>query len=240
MTLFVGTSGWAYAEWKPDFYPQEVPRSKFLSHYATRLTACEINATFYRLQKGSTVVQWAQATPESFRFAAKSHRRITHARSIAPDPEQRGFVDAFVESLGPFGPRLGAVLLQFPPYRSRDDQSLRALIQALPPGMRFACEFRHPSWDAPEVGETIAELGGTVCISDTQGGPPETLPDGPLGYVRLRTDRYSPEARTAWMDLLTKEATERDVYAFAKHEGISASDEFGGIGLAVWLRANAT
>jgi uncharacterized protein YecE (DUF72 family) len=235
MTLYVGTSGWAYKEWKPGFYPEGTPQAKFLEHYSTVLSACEINATFYRLQKQETIARWGAAVPESFRFSAKAHRRLTHGRQIAPDAEQRGFLDTFLGSVAILGPRLGAVLFQFPPYRHRDDAAFGALLQALPAGTPYAFEFRHESWVAPEIYERIAGAGGTVCVSETEGVTPPSLPPGPIGYVRLRTDRYSEEARAAWRDLLLSEGAERDCFAFAKHEGIPADDPYGGIGLASWL-----
>jgi uncharacterized protein YecE (DUF72 family) len=235
VSLYVGTSGWAYKEWKPGFYPEGLPQASFLQHYATQLTACEINATFYRLQSESTFTRWAAGTPESFRFAAKAHRRLTHSRQIAPDGEQRGFLDTFLKSLSVFGPRLGVVLFQFPPYRSRDDDAFGRLLEALPAGVRYAFEFRHDSWDVPDVYDRIADFSGTVCMSDSTGSSPVALPPGPFAYVRLRTDRYDDASRSAWKDLLLAEAQDRDVFAFAKHEGIPTDDPYGGIGLAVWL-----
>jgi uncharacterized protein YecE (DUF72 family) len=235
MTLYVGTSGWAYKEWKPDFYPQDLPQARFLEHYGSVLRACEINATFYRLQEPGTFARWAAQTPESFRFATKAHRRLTHGKSIAPDSEGRSFLQTFLQSVGTLGPRLGVVLFQFPPFRARDDDALEGLLKSLPAGTSYAFEFRHESWSAPEIAAHIAAAGGTVCLSETTGAAPETLPDGPIAYVRLRAERYSPEARAAWLELLEHEAEERNVFAFTKHEGIPAGDPFGGVGLAEWL-----
>jgi uncharacterized protein YecE (DUF72 family) len=235
MALYIGTSGWGYREWKPAFYPRGLPQARFLEHYGRSLNACEINATFYRMQSDATMLRWSSATPESFRFATKAHRRITHGRSMAPDSEGRSFLDTFLKSVSILGPRLGVVLFQFPPNRSRDDAALTALLEALPPGTSNAFEFRHESWNDPEVEELIAAAGGTVCISDTAGAVPTVLPAGPLGYVRLRTERYTDETRAAWWDLLEREASRRNVFAFAKHEGIPAEDPYGGMGLAQWL-----
>ena len=230
----MGTSGWAYREWKPDFYPQDLPQRRFLEFYSTRLSACEINATFYRLQSPATFSKWTALTTEPFRFVTKAHRRITHSRRIPTDP-WRGFVDRFVSSLAPLGPRLGAVLFQFPPSRARDDALLRALLGAVAPQMPCAVEFRHESWRGREVEALVASLGATVCISDTTGVPPDDLPPGPIGYVRLRAERYSEDQRRAWADLLSAQAGTRDVYAFAKHEGAPPGDPYAGVGLAEWL-----
>jgi uncharacterized protein YecE (DUF72 family) len=235
MTLFVGTSGWAYKEWRGGFYPEGLPQTRFLDHYGHTLSACEINATFYRLHSEATFGKWAESTPESFRFAAKAHRHLTHGKEIAPDSEGRRFLDAFLQSLEALGPRLGCVLFPFPPYRRRDDGSLGGLLEWLPQGLGYACEFRHDSWGSDEIQERIAAAGGTVCISDTTGAVPDRLPPGPLAYVRLRSARYSADARAGWLALLEREAKSRDVYAFAKHEGAPPGDPLAGVGLAQWL-----
>jgi uncharacterized protein YecE (DUF72 family) len=239
VTLHVGTSGWAYKEWKPAFYPDGLPQDRFLAHYASVLGACEINATHYRLQSESAVARWAEATPPGFRFAAKAHRRLTHTRALPPAEGGDVFLERFLESLIPLGDRLGAVLLQFPPTRQRDDGVLSDLLSCLPRGLPVALEFRHDSWDDPDVGDRVAAHGGTLCVSDRQGAVLERLPDGPLAYVRLRGDAYTPESRAAWLDLLQREASERPVYVFAKHEGVPAGDPFAGVGLAQWLAESA-
>jgi uncharacterized protein YecE (DUF72 family) len=239
MTLFVGTSGWAYREWKPDFYPADVPQKEWLRFYSSTLGACEINATFYRLQSTETMERWRDETSDAFLFSLKMHRRITHSRSLAPDEGGRDLLKAFFDHAARLGPKLGVVLLQFPPHRRRDDAALDALADALPSDRRYAFEFRNDTWDDDEVRERIAAAGGTVCLSNTDGVAPASLPPGPLAYVRLRTEEYSDEQRTRWKELLVAEGGRRDVFAFAKHEGIPAGNPFGGVGLAAWLAAAA-
>lgn len=235
MSLHVGTSGWAYREWKPAFYPPDLPQDRFLSHYAERLTACEVNATFYRLQSESAVTRWAEATPPGFRFAAKAHRRLTHTRALPPHEGGDAFLERFLDSLTGLGARLGAVLLQFPASRPRDDGALDDLLGCLPAGLPVALEFRHDSWGAAAVEERVAAHGGTICISETDGAVLSRLPAGPLAYVRLRADAYGDDARRGWRDLLEREAADRPVFAFAKHEGVPAGDPHAGVGLAEWL-----
>ncbi|MGD9573143.1 MAG: DUF72 domain-containing protein [Thermoleophilia bacterium] len=235
MSLHVGTSGWAYKEWRPAFYPDGLSQARFLSHYAARLTACEINATHYRLQSESAVANWAAQTPPGFLFAAKAHRRLTHTRVLPPHGGGDEFLARFLDSLVPLGDRLGAVLLQFPPARERDDGVLADLLSCLPPGLPAALEFRHESWAAPAVEERIAAAGCTICISETTGAVLPRLPEGPLAYVRLRANGYDDAARFGWRDLLEREAEARPVFAFAKHEGVPAGDPHVGVGLAEWL-----
>ena len=235
MALYVGTSGWAYREWRPGFYPRGVPQSRWLEHYAHRLSACEINATFYQLQSGATFSRWASLVPASFRFAAKAHRRLTHSRQTMPDAAQRRFLEDFFRPLSTLGTRLGPVLFQFPARYRRDDESFVRLLEALPQGLLYALEFRNDSWNDASVAARAAAAGGTLCLSDSTGEPPEALPPGPIAYVRLRFDSYSDAACARWKHLLHREAESRDVYAFAKHEGVAAGDPHAGVGLAEWL-----
>lgn len=236
MTLYVGTSGWAYKEWKPDFYPEGLPQTKWLEHYTRTLSACEINATFYRMPTEPAVRKWAAAAPEGFLFTAKAYRGLTYVKSIAPDERRRTLLGDYVAALEPLSGRLGAVLLQFPAFRERDDDGLDALLDAVPPAVPFAIELRHESWGDDAVRARIAAAGATTCVSDTTGEVPAALPPGPIAYVRLRREEYSPEARAAWAALLAREAESRPVFAFAKHKtGLPASSPYGGIGLAAWL-----
>jgi uncharacterized protein YecE (DUF72 family) len=235
MPLYVGTSGWAYPEWRPHLYPAGVARRRFLEHYSSLLSACEINATFYRAQSIETLSRWAEATPPAFRFAVKAHRRLTHGRARTLDPRWQETLAAWFASLEPLGDHLGPVLLQWPAHRARDDRLLDAALDALPDGLPAAFDFRHPSWDEPEVDSRLARRGATRCLSEWEGAVPVSLPPGPIAYVRLRGDRYRRPARAAWRALLRREAAGRDVYAFAKHEGAPADDPFAGVGLALWL-----
>src|SRR5919108_490503 len=245
MALYVGTSGWSYPEWRatknkpsrPAFYPEGLPPSRFLGHYAEVLSACEINATFYRVQTRRTVAAWADSTPPRFRFAAKAHRVPTPSASVAP----RGFVHTFLtdylDSLTALQSRLGAVFLQFPPHRSRDDAGVFELLTVLGKSVPFAAEFRHDSWNVPEVGDALAALGGTLCVSDMGGAVPAAMPPGRIAYLRLRADRYGPEARGEWRDLVMAEALRREVFVFTKHRAVAPRDPRGGLGLALWLQA---
>ena len=253
--LYVGTSGWAYKEWraqpggegrqgKPGFYPLGTPQAKFLQHYATQLPACEVNATFYRTPPPSTVAKWSAATPEGFRFAFKAHRALTYSKQLAPTKERTEFLQDIFRALGGTGPRFGCLLLQTGPHLERDDEALQRFLNAMPSGAPFAFDFRNPTWDCPEMEEAVAAAGGTVCLTHRESPPsgapaPDRLPPGPVAYVRLRAPSYSGEERAAWAKLLAREARRRPVFSFVKHEGAPAGDPEAGVGLAVWLKENA-
>jgi uncharacterized protein YecE (DUF72 family) len=235
MTLYVGTSGWAYREWKGIFYPDDLPQKRYLEYYGSVLSACEINATFYRRQEPTTFDRWAAATPESFRFATKAHRGLTHSRVAPASEDQVSFFNDFLNGVGRLGPKLGAVLFQFPPSRKKDEGWLEELLGVLKDRVPFALEFRDESWEESAIADLVAGAGGTVCLGHVEGPAPDKLAPGPLAYVRMREERYEPDQRKAWADLLAREAATRPVFAFTKHEGSPVVDPYGGVGLAQWL-----
>jgi uncharacterized protein YecE (DUF72 family) len=83
MTLYVGTSGYSYKEWKGSFYPEKISANEMLSYYASRLPAVELNNSYYRLPERSTFETWRRQTPENFRFSVKAPRSITLYRKIS-------------------------------------------------------------------------------------------------------------------------------------------------------------
>ena len=82
MEVYIGTSGWAYKTWQPDFFPPKLPQKQFLRYYATRLNAVEVNYTFHHLLSERTIANWLAETPESFRFVLKAHQSITHVKRL--------------------------------------------------------------------------------------------------------------------------------------------------------------
>src|SRR6202142_621047 len=139
--IFVGTSGWAYPSWKPDFYPAKLAQTKFLPHYATRLNGVEVNFTFRQLLKESTAQKWIAATPETFRFGIKAHQVITHIKRLKETGE---FLPRFLATIEPLANagRLGPVLFQLPPNMKADRTVLSDFLAILPRGLRAAFEFR--------------------------------------------------------------------------------------------------
>ena len=71
--LFVGTSGWAYPSWKPDFYPAKLAQKKFLGHYSTQLNTVEVNFTFRQLVKETHDPELDSGNPRCT-FASESKR----------------------------------------------------------------------------------------------------------------------------------------------------------------------
>ena len=232
MGLFVGTSGWAYPAWKPEFYPSDLPQKRFLSHYATKLSAVEVNATYHRRQEAATLKNWAESVPEGFRFVVKGHRAIT-PRAASPE-----LLQDFVSNMKELGHQLAAIFFQFPLKREGNEEGFEKFLSDLDGSVPVAFDLKHPSWHTPDIADRVAAAGGTLCHSDREGKAPETLPAGPIGYVRLRGGTYSSKERARWKALLESEAAERDVFAFVKHDE-GPGDGFTGVGLARWLVESA-
>jgi uncharacterized protein YecE (DUF72 family) len=218
-TLYVGTSGFAFPEWKGVFYPPGTKDREMLAYYATRFGSVEINYTFRRDPTPKSVDAWAAAAPEDFRFVLKANQRITHYRRLT-DPEP---ALAFLDAVSPLGERLGPILFQCPPQMKREPGRVEAFVDALPADRRYAFEFRHPSWD--EEAEPLAARGAAWVISDTdeQPWPGGDLPDGPFHYLRLRRAEYGDDGIAEWgKRIRTVLDRGTDVFCFVKHEDDAA------------------
>ena len=216
--LFAGTSGFAYPQWKPAFYPKDVPAKRFLEHYATRLNSVEINYTFRRLPSASTLANWTALTPPGFSFAVKAHERITHFLRLKNAEE---FTGAFFQAVEPLlaAGRLGPVLFQLPPQLRCDLQLLGDFLAILPRTVRISFEFRHASWLNDDVYGLLEKHGVCLCLAESEKlAIPQVLTAG-FVYFRLRKPDYTPADRSAIAasvrDLLGKG---KDVYVYFKHD----------------------
>ncbi|GAC1414763.1 MAG: DUF72 domain-containing protein [Actinomycetota bacterium] len=237
--IVVGTSGWQYDEWKPVLY-QGVPKTRWLEHFATRFSACEVNNTFYRLPKPEIFSTWRARTPDEFVFAIKASRYITHDRRLSGAGEA---VTALIERASGLGPKLGPILYQCPPSLKRDDGLLKAFVDLLPPYPKSTMEFRHESWLDDEVSRMLAEHNVARCITDSA----HVEATASFAYFRLHGgpdySQYSPEESAAWamqIARLTAEGAEsiyvffdNDVQGNAVRDADSLRDRCEGLGLNV-------
>jgi uncharacterized protein YecE (DUF72 family) len=215
--LYSGTSGFAYPSWKPDFYPSEVKAKQFLSYYASRLNAVEINYTFRRLPSAETLENWVTATPSHFVFALKAHMRITHIQKL----KKAEFTGIFFKAIDPLrtAGRLGPVLFQLPPAFKCDAALLSEFLSELPDGIRFAFEFRNPSWLTDPVYELLKQRGVSLCLAESEKLVIPEVITADFVYSRLRKDDYSMEDRqeiAGRVEALLGQG--RDSYVFFKHE----------------------
>lgn len=216
MLLHLGTSGFSYKEWKGSFYPEDLPQKQYLSYYAGRFPAVEINNTFYRMPAPSMLEGWTAQVPEGFRFVLKAPQRITHQKKLVDAGEE---VTRLVEVSTSLGPHLGPILFQLPPYLRRDDAKLTAFLETIPAGTSFAFEFRHESWRDAAVEGILGRRNAAVCIAETDEEQTEELEDGPAdwGYLRLRRTEYENDALSRWADRIAARNW-REAWLFFKHE----------------------
>jgi uncharacterized protein YecE (DUF72 family) len=213
--LLAGTSGWSYDEWKGPFYPEDLSSRDMLRFYAGRLPAVEVNNTFYRMPKPSVLEGWASQVPESFRFALKASRRITHIKRLKEVDDETNYL---VDVLGSLGSRLGAVLFQLPPNLKLDLGRLERFLDLLAGRVPAAFEFRHPSWREDGVLALLRARGAALCAADQDDEPvPDPVATAVFAYVRLRREAYSPGDLAEWVARLRALAV-RDAYVFFKHE----------------------
>jgi uncharacterized protein YecE (DUF72 family) len=185
----VGSSGFSYPTWKPDFYPAGTPQREFLRFYAERLNSVELNTTGYRLPEEEQFRRWAEETPDGFRFAVKM-----------PHPNR---LRAFTERARILGEKLGPVRIVV--QQARDDVFLARLLDSLDPALQWALDLRHESWAGAKTGRAV--------VVNALGG------DAPFRYLRLREPPYDDPELREWANRVRPLLADGiEVYAYFKHE----------------------
>jgi uncharacterized protein YecE (DUF72 family) len=201
-TLYAGSSGFSYPTWKGGFYPAGARTEEFLRLYSERLPSVELNTTFYRLPAEDQFERWAEQTPKTFRFA------LTMTRGATSFGRVQG-VEAFAQTAGVLGDRLGPVRIKVP--QARDDGFLRLLLDSLSPALRWALDFRHESWSEADVQPFLDERA--VARVGTLGDAV------PFSYLRLREPPYGESDLVALVEQVRPALEQgRDVYCYFRHE----------------------
>jgi uncharacterized protein YecE (DUF72 family) len=192
--LYVGTSGWSYPSWRPDFYPAGTKPEHFLRYYAQRFATVELNTTGYRLPREELFERWAERTPAGFLFAPKlnAHRRSDFG--------------TFAERVSLLGERLGPIRVLV--SAARDEGLLILVLGSFDPSVSLAFDFRHESWDGIE-----ADLPpNAVRVGSLEG-------DAQFRYLRLREPPYSDDDLAAWAQRLRPLLVGGlRVYCYVRHE----------------------
>jgi uncharacterized protein YecE (DUF72 family) len=242
-----GIGGWTFEPWRGVFYPDGLRQADELAYAASKLTAIEINGTYYSSFKPDSWAKWRAATPDGFRFAVKASRFCTNRKVLADGAESMGkFLN---QGLSELGDRLGPILWQFANTKKFDEADLEGFLKLLPAkqdGLPLAhvLEVRHPSFVDPAFVALARRYGATICLADHATYP--MIPDvtGDLVYARLQTGSddeptaYKPADLDLWVDRFRTYAEggapadlapaapgtaapvkPRDVYAFVIHEG---------------------
>jgi uncharacterized protein YecE (DUF72 family) len=181
--IHIGAQSFVPKDWVGSFYPPSLSPRDFLTFYAQIFDTIELNTTFYAIPTPDRVKDWASRTPASFCFTAKLPRLITHRRRLVePEPE----LSRFVAVMRRFGPKLGPLLIQLPPSFTRDAEGdLRDFVAGLPSGARYVVEFRHPSWQHPEVADLLGRHDVGWCMNDWQDLEGLRVATTDIAYLRL-------------------------------------------------------
>ena len=214
MQLFAGTSGFSYKEWCGEFYPPKLPAREMLAHYAQRLPTVEINNTFYRLPTAALLEGWRSQVPESFTFAVKTPRRISHVKRLKDCGDDFRLLLKTLEALEPC---LGPLLVQLPPFFKCDRDVLAAFVAELPAGCRAAFEFRLDSWFVPVVYVLLASRNLAVVQSEEAAGFTPAPWTADWAYLRLRKVDYTDADLDTWLSRL-RTAALKSAHVYFKHE----------------------
>jgi len=243
----VGIGGWTFEPWRGVFYPAGLKQADELAYAASRLTAIEINGTYYSSFKPDSWAKWRASTPDGFKFAVKASRFCTNRKVLADGAESmQRFLN---QGLSELGDRLGPILWQFANTKKFDAADFEGFLKLLPAKqdglpLTHVLEVRHASFLDPAFIALVRQYGASVCLADHFTYP--MIPDvtGDTVYARLQTGSdeietaYSPADLDLWAGRLKTYAaggrpgdltaadpgsdapkTPRDVYAFFIHEG---------------------
>ncbi|MFW5870485.1 MAG: DUF72 domain-containing protein [Candidatus Sumerlaeota bacterium] len=217
--LFIGCSGYQYGHWKGCFYPDDLPKGKWLDYYQDHFDTVEINNSFYQLPDKKTFDSWREQAAEKFTFTLKFSRYGTHMKKLK-DPEEP--IEKFLDHATHLGSHIGAILVQLPPNWNSNPERLDGFLSAAPDRHRWAVEFRDESWLNEENFEILERYNAALCIHDI-------IPDHPRrqtadwSYWRFHGDppgeSYSHQHLSARADEIAAEMQDgRDVYAYFNND----------------------
>lgn len=181
----LGTCAWSFEDWRGVFYPEYLPPNAWLAFYAQRFSSVEVDSTFYHAPSPHVAGHWLDATPENFVFSPKMPRELTHERKLRNCEEP---LAEFLAGLAPLQRKVGAVLVQFPPFFTirHDEAALRDFVRNLPTDFRFAIEFRDPGWHVPRIIHLLEDH--RVCWVWTDVTPIQRAAEAAFEFLPRTTD----------------------------------------------------
>ncbi|MBB5209530.1 DUF72 domain-containing protein [Chiayiivirga flava] len=203
----VGIGGWAFAPWRGPFYPSGLVQKRELEYASRRLTAIEINGTFYGAQTPATYARWRDETPPGFVFSLKAPRFLVQARELARGREG---VERFVHGgIAELDDRLGPILWQFAPGKRFDPDDLAGFLDLLPRmlngrALRHVLEVRHDSFLCEQYLALTRAHDVPTVFTDSPTYPSFADPGGDFRYARLMRSRsdvvtgYPGDELDAW------------------------------------------
>lgn len=217
----IGVGGWSYEPWNESFYPPKLSAKKQLEYMSSKLTAVEVNGTFYRTQTPATFKKWASETPEGFVFALKAHRMATSRKTPA---EMKDSIDWFLNSgVLELGEKLGPINWQFHPSKKFDAAYFEDFLKLLPPEkngqrVRHAIEVRHASFNTAAFHDLLRKYGCVMISADDDDWATPDVETADFAYARLQRTRpeigYPADELDHWAKTFKTWAKKRDVFGF--------------------------
>jgi uncharacterized protein YecE (DUF72 family) len=169
-----------------------VPKTKQLAYAASKLTAIEINATYYKLQSPDLFARWADTVPDGFQFAIKASRYCSNRKLLGEGGE--GIERFFGQGLERLGAKLGPILWQFMATKKFEPDDFRAFLALLPRSVAgvplgHVVEPRHESFRDPAFVEMARSAGVAIAFADSDEFPCIADLSGDIAYARLQRSR---------------------------------------------------
>jgi uncharacterized protein YecE (DUF72 family) len=204
----IGVGGWTYEPWRGVFYPDGLVHRRELEFASRKLTAIEINGTYYGSQKPESFAKWHDETPDDFMFSVKGPRFTTNRRVLA---EAGASIERFFNSgVMQLRNKLGPVNWQFMPTKKFDPEDFEGFLKQLPKSVagravRHAVEVRHESFRTADFVALARDHGVAIVIAGDSEYPQIADLTAPFVYARIMgtTDAepmgYSDDALDRWV-----------------------------------------
>jgi uncharacterized protein YecE (DUF72 family) len=192
--------GWTFEPWRDNFYPKGWSTARELEYASRKLTAIEVNGTYYSTQKPETFAKWREQTPSGFVFSLKANRFATNRRVLGEAGES---IERFIGSgIAELGPKLGPIVWQFAPTKRFDAADFEAFLKLLPATvaglpLRHVLDVRHDTFKTPAYLALARRYRAATVFTDSDDYPSFADLTGDLVYVRtMRTEASLPQGCT--------------------------------------------
>ena len=219
----VGIGGWVFEPWRGAFYPKGLPQARELEYASRKLTAIEINATFYRTQSAASFAKWAAATPDNFVFSVKAPRAAVQRKDLR---EAKESIEWFFNSgVSELGAKLGPIFWQMAPYKKFDAAEMTAYFDMLPEKvkqlpLRHAIEVRHESFASDEFMKLARARNIAIVTVESEKHPLIVEPTADFAYARLELTQaneptgYPKPALQKWLKTARTWEKSGDVFLY--------------------------